>query len=109
MYTVCKRKLNAHLHAKGNVPYERHVFRHMAPEAGETADKFLVQLQKQARHCNFGESLVENLRDQLIEKLSDIERKKKLLEVKNIAPKDAMEKVGESKSRNENGRNKARK
>ena len=54
---------------------------------GETADKFMVRLREQARHCNFGESLNENLRDQLIEKLADVELKKKLLEVNNITSK----------------------
>ena len=83
VYSVCIWTFNAHFHAENNVPYERHVLRHMAPGAGETVDKFLVHLRKQARHCNFGESLEENLRDQLIEKLPDIEWKKKLLEVKN--------------------------
>jgi len=28
---------------------------------GETFDKFMVRLQKQARHCNFGATLEENL------------------------------------------------
>ena len=93
VYSVCIWKLNAHFQAKDNVPYERHVFRHMAPGAGETADKLLVHLRKQARNCNFGESLEENVRDQLNEKLPDIEWKKKLLEVKDNTLKDAMEKV----------------
>ena len=53
----------------------------------------MVRFRKQARHCNFGESLEDNLRDQLIEKLPDIEWKKKLLEVKNISLRDAMDKV----------------
>ena len=65
----------------------------MALEAGETASKVLVRLRKQARHCSFGESLEENLHDQLTEKLLDIEWEKKLLEVKSITLKDAMEKV----------------
>ena len=51
---VCIRKFDAHFHADDNVPYERRVFRHTAPLAGETADKFMVRLRKQARHCNFG-------------------------------------------------------
>ena len=93
VYKVCIRKLDAHFRADDNVPYERHVFRHMAPLSGESADKFLVRLKKQARHCNFGEALGDNLRDQLIEKLSDIEWKKKLLEVRNISLEDAMDKI----------------
>ena len=92
-YVVCLRKLDAHFRAEDNVPYERHVFRQLAPTQGETADKFMVHLRKQARHCNFGEALEENLRDQLIEKLPNVELKKKLLEVNNITLEAAMEKV----------------
>ena len=45
VYKVCIRKLDAHFRADDNVPYERHVFRHMAPLSGESADKFLVRLK----------------------------------------------------------------
>ena len=69
------------------------MLRRVAPLSGESADKFLVRLKKQARHCNFGEALDDNLRDQLIEKLPEIEWKKKLLEVRNISLEDAMDKV----------------
>ena len=92
-YVVCLRKLDAHFRAEENVPYERHVFRQLTPTKGETADKFMVRLRKQARHCNFGTTLEENLRDQLIEKLPDVELKKKLLEVNNITLEAAMDKV----------------
>ena len=89
---VCSQKLDARFRADDNVPYERHMFRHMAPLSGESANKFLVRLKKQTRHCNFGEAF-NNLRDQLIEKLSDIKWKKKLLEVRNISLEDAMDKI----------------
>ena len=92
-YVVCLRTLDAHFRTEENVPYERRVFRQLTPTKGETADKFLVRLRKQARHCNFGATLEENLRDQLIEKLSDVELKKKLLEVNNITLEAAMDKV----------------
>ena len=65
----------------------------MEPLSGESADKFLVRLKKQVRHCNFGEALDDNLRNQLIEKLPEIEWKKKLLEVRNISLEDVMDKV----------------
>lgn len=53
----------------------------------------MVRLRKQARHCNFGATLEEILWDQLIEKLPDVELKKKLLEVNNITLEAAMDKV----------------
>ena len=92
-YVVCLRKLDAHFRAEENVTYERHVFRQLTPTKGETADKLMVRLRKQARHCNFGTTLEENLRDQLIEKLPDVELKKQLLEVNNITLEAAMDKV----------------
>ena len=66
-FPLCLRKLNAHFRADDNVPYECHVFRQLALMRGETADKFVVCLRKQGHHCNSGQSLNENLRDQLIE------------------------------------------
>ena len=53
----------------------------------------MVRLRKQARHCNFGATLEENLRDQLIEKLPAVELKKKLLEVNNITREAAIDKI----------------
>ena len=53
----------------------------------------MVQLRKQAQHCNFGTSLNNNLRDQLIEKLMDFELKRKLLEQRNITLEEALDKA----------------
>ena len=92
-YDVCIRKLDTYFHAEDNVPYERHVFRQMAPTEGERADQFLSRLRKQARHCNFGDSLNDNLRDQLIEKLRDMELKKNLLQTNNITLAAAMDRT----------------
>ena len=84
--------LDAHFRAHDNVLYEQHVL----SLSGESADKFLVHLKKkkkQARHCNFGKALDDKLRDQLKEKLSNIEWEKRLLEVRNILLEDAMDKI----------------
>lgn len=48
--------------AEDNVPFERHVFRQLAPTQWETADKFIARLLNTARHCNFGEALNGNMR-----------------------------------------------
>ena len=53
----------------------------------------MVRLRKQARHCDFGTSLTDNLRDQLIEKLKDFELKRKLLEQRNITLEEALDKA----------------
>ena len=62
-YAVCINKLDNHLRAKENIPFERHVFRQLAPTEGEPVKKFVARLRQQARHCNFGDSLDDNLQD----------------------------------------------
>ena len=76
-----------------NTPYEHHGFRQLSLQDWETAEKFMVRLRKQARHCNFGTSLNDNLRDQLIEELTDFELKRKLLEQRNITLEEALDKA----------------
>ena len=49
--------------------------------------------RKQARHCNYGTSLIDNLRDRLIEKLRDFELKSNLLEQRNITLEEALDKA----------------
>ena len=88
-YKIDIRKLD--FRVEENIPYERHVFRQLTQQDGETADQFMVRLRNQARHCNFGTSLNDNLRDQLIEKLTDFELKRKLLEQRNIALEEALD------------------
>lgn len=75
------------------MPYDRLVFRHLTLQEGESADKYLMRLKKQARYCNFGESLEDNLRDQLITMFPRLGMQRKLLEVKNIPVQEAMGKV----------------
>ncbi len=51
-----------------------------------------------SRHCNFGEILDDNLRDQIIEKLPDLELKRKLLETRNITLSQVLEKARASEA-----------
>lgn len=97
-YAVCIRKLDHDFRSDEDIPFERHVFRQLAPTDGESVDKFVVRLRRQARYCNFGDSLDDNLRDQLIEKLPDIELKKKLLETRNITLAQVLEKTRASEA-----------
>ena len=98
LYAVCIRKLDHHFRSDENIPVERHVFRQLAPTDGESVDKFVVRLRRQARYCNFGDSLDDNLRDQLIEKLPDIEFKNKLLKTRNITLAQVLEKTRASEA-----------
>lgn len=69
--------------------YVRHVSRQLASKQRETAYKFMVRLCKQYA----GRALRENLRDQIIEKLCDVELKNTQLKVNNITLEAAKGKV----------------
>ena len=77
-YAVCIRKLDHHFRSDENIPFEGHMFRQLVPTDGESVDKFAERLRRQARYCNFGDALNDNLQDPLIEKLPDTELKEKL-------------------------------
>ena len=62
-YKVAIRKLDFYFCVEENITYERHGFRQLSLQEGETADQFMERLRKQARHCNFGTRLNDNLRD----------------------------------------------
>ena len=93
VYKIAIRKLDSYFRVEENIPYERHVFRQLTQREGETADQFIVRLQKQARHRDFGAGLNDHLRDQLIEKLTNFELKRKLLEHRNITLEEALNKA----------------
>ena len=85
------RMFNAHFEVTPNTPYERHLFRQISFQDGETCDHFVVRLRQQARHCDFGQAADDFIRDQLIDKVPNAGLKKKLLEERNITLKRALE------------------
>ena len=66
-YEKTVRTLNVYFVTKLNEPYERHVFRSMTQQDGETVDQFIARLEKQAQNCNFNDPDVD-IRDQVIDK-----------------------------------------
>ena len=59
-------------------PYERHVFRNLKQEEGETVDQFITRLRHQAENCNRANA-DEPIRDQVIDKCSSADLRGKLL------------------------------
>ncbi|XP_077867908.1 uncharacterized protein LOC144357736, partial [Saccoglossus kowalevskii] len=62
-----------------NAIYERHVFRQMKQEEGETIDQFISRLQRQAQNCEFTDT-DEKIRDQVIDKCKSSLLRRMLLE-----------------------------
>jgi hypothetical protein len=52
-YEIALKILDEYFSPKANVPYERHVFRQMKQEDGETVDQFVVKLRNQAKNCSY--------------------------------------------------------
>lgn len=78
VYKVAIEKLDAYFSPKQSKTYERHLFRLMRQEEGEKFEKFLVRLRNQAEKCKFS-NVEENLIDQIAEKCSSADLRKKIL------------------------------
>ena len=70
--------LDAHFSAQLNEPYERHSFRNLKQEEGETVDQFITRLRRQAENCNW-DNADEPIRDQVIDKCRSADLRRKLL------------------------------
>ncbi|PFX17108.1 Vacuolar protein sorting-associated protein 26B-B [Stylophora pistillata] len=77
-YQKALRTLNAHFSARLNEPYERHVFRNLKQEGGETVDQFITRLRHQAENCTW-DNKDEPIRDQVIDKCRSDDLRRKLL------------------------------
>ena len=77
-YQKALRTLDSHFTAQLNEPYERHVFRNLKQEEGETVDQFITRLRRQAENCNW-DNADEPIRDQVIDKRRSADLRRKLL------------------------------
>lgn len=78
VYKIAVQKLNEYFYPKQSKIYERHLFRLTKQEEGEKFEKFLVRLRNQAAKCNFTNP-EEHLIDQIVEKCTSVELRKKIL------------------------------
>lgn len=80
VYKIAIQKLNEYFSPKQSKIYERHLFRLTKQEEGEKFEKFLVRLRNQASKCKFTNT-EEHLIDQIVEKCTSVELKKKILSI----------------------------
>eukprot|EP00117_Sycon_ciliatum_P048584 scpid24912/ scgid3571/ Uncharacterized protein K02A2.6 len=79
-FKKASRMLSHHFKAEPNPIYERHLFRQLAPKAGESISQFVVRLRQQARFCDFGDVTNDMIRDHVVATMRNVELKKKLLQ-----------------------------
>lgn len=80
-YELAVVKLNEFFEPKKNLTYERHMFRSISQEKGEKIGIFTMRLRTQAEKCDFGTSLEDNIKDQIIEKCSSAKLRRDLLKL----------------------------
>lgn len=78
VFQVALAKLDSYFSPKQSKVYERHLFRQVKQELNEKFEKFLIRLRQQADKCQF-HNKEEHIIDQIIEKGSSSELRKKIL------------------------------
>ncbi|XP_030750619.1 uncharacterized protein K02A2.6-like [Sitophilus oryzae] len=83
-FDILVGKLTEYFSPIQNSTFERHTFRNIKADKGETLNKFLLRVRQQASKCIFGstseEALEINIKDKLIDDWAPVELKRKLLE-----------------------------
>lgn len=77
-YELAIKKLDLYFSPKQSKIYERHLFRQIKQEPDEKFEKFLVRLRHQSSKCKFL-SVEDNIIDQIVEKCSSKDLRKKVL------------------------------
>ena len=72
-------------------PFERHLFRQVTQNEGETGDSFVCRLHRRAAICDFGDHTDDYIRDQIIDKCSSAHLRRKFLERKDLNPNSLLE------------------
>ena len=71
--------LNNHFKMKKNVPFERSVFRNAKQNQGESIEQYVTRLRQLAEHCEYGNEIDNNIRDQIISSCKSTKLRKRLL------------------------------
>ena len=71
-------KLTEYFTPKKNIPFERHLFRQVSQEPGESIESFATRLRTRAKSCAF-ENVDKAVRDQIVEKCSSSKLRRRLL------------------------------
>ena len=81
---------------KANVPFERHLFRQIAQEPGETVDQFVCKLRRRAVSCEFGDKEDDYIRDQVIDKCLSTNLRRRFLEKEGELTLDTLLRIARS-------------
>ena len=83
-YTDALTKLNDYFTPKKDVTWERLNFRRTIPLHGESVENYVIRLKQSAKFCEFETDLDNQIRDQVLDKWSDLNVKRKWYSEKGL-------------------------
>ena len=95
-FAATVKVLDDYFAPKTNVPFERHLFRQIAQESGETVDQFVCRLRQRAISCEFGAGEDDYIRDQVIDKCYSNHLRRKFLEKEGALTLDDLLRIARS-------------
>jgi hypothetical protein len=81
---IVLRRMEGHCVGAIDVIYERFQFQQRRQREGETAEQYITALRALARSCEFGTTLDESVRDQVVFGVSDNALRKHLLQTREL-------------------------
>ncbi|XP_050524610.1 uncharacterized protein K02A2.6-like [Daktulosphaira vitifoliae] len=91
-YKQIKEKLGSYFDPKPHFISERIKFNNRTQQKGESIQQYVRELKKLSNHCNFGNTLVEHLRDRLVSgvKSEKLKRRFRLLKEEDLTFDNAL-------------------
>jgi ElaB/YqjD/DUF883 family membrane-anchored ribosome-binding protein len=89
-YSKVKSKFEEYFDKRRNTIYERARFNTRKQEENETADEFIADLHRLAKHCGYGALMDELIRDRIVVGIKDREVSEKLQMKEKLTLDDAM-------------------
>ena len=83
-YADALTKSNDYFTPKKDVTWERLNFRRTIPLHGESVENYVIRLKQSAKFCEFGTDLDNQIRDQVLDKWSDLNVKRKWYSEKGL-------------------------
>ena len=87
--------LDDHFKEKKNVPRARQTFIELKPNPNESISNYVTRLKKTAEHCQYGDEMNNQIRDKVIQYITDDNLRSKLFRTENLTLESLLTVCGE--------------